>query len=150
MVNIFSGDPALEITKNGSRFNFIDGQPVMDGGFENAVLISLFTKENWAGNDLFDVADEKIGSDFEESLKEPINLDGLNKRRQAAIRALQWLIDNGSFKAILINITNPTSTFLLMTIKITPPNGEDVFLTLENFGANWQIQKTSPAHRRVL
>lgn len=148
-MSIYQGDPALKIDKEGSTLKFIEGQPVMDGGFENAVLISLFTKRSWPGNILFNQESQKIGSDFEESMKKPINLEGLNNRRDAAEKSLQWAIDKRLFKEVIVNVTNPNGNTILVNIRITPPNGSEVSLTLQNAGANWRIQRENPAHRRL-
>jgi len=148
MSDVFQGDPAVNLTSDGANLKFIQGQPVMDKGFENAVLFSLFTKENWAGNDLFDQTDQKIGSDFEESMLLPINLDGINKRRQAAENALAWMKNQGKVKDVIVTVTNPSADIIIVNIDITPPNGDAVNLTLENFGASWRFQRDDPAHRR--
>ena len=147
-MSVFQGDPAFKIGKNGSTFEFIEGQPISDQGFENAVLISLFTKREWPGNVLFRGDSQKVGSDFEKSNALPINRAGLNSRRDAALKSLQWAINKRLFKEVFVSVTNPNSNTIIVTIRITPPNGEDVNLTLENFGQNWRFQKEDPAHRR--
>lgn len=147
-MSTFQGDPAFEIDENGSNFKFIEGQPVSDQGFENAVIISLFTKRSWPGNVLFRSESKKIGSDFEEASKLPINIAGLNSRRDAALKSLDWAIKEGLFKEVLVDVTNPNSNTILVKIRVIPPNGENVDLTLENFGSNWRFQKEDPAHRR--
>lgn len=149
MTSVFQGDPAIKITKNGSEFVFKEGQPVSDKGFENAVIISLFTKRGWAGNTLFREAAKQIGSDFEEANNQPLNITGLNARREAALKALQWAKISKIFKDVLVEVTNPSANTIIVKIKIIPPNGEAVDLTLQNFGANWRFQKTDPAHRRL-
>ncbi len=148
-MSVFQGDPAFKIDRDGSDFKFIEGQPVSDQGFENAVLISLFTKRTWPGNALFESPSQQIGSDFEEASKSPINQSGLNNRRDAALKSLQWAIDSGLFKEVFVNVTNPNSNTIIVQVRIIPPNGAEVDLTLENFGPNWRFQKDDPAHRRL-
>lgn len=148
-MSVFQGDPALTITKDGSTMKFIEGQPVMDKGYENAVLISLFTSQGWVGNALALSDNEEIGSDFEESNKEPINLEGLNKRRDAAKRSMQWAVTEGIFSNVEVTVTNPSGNIIVVTILITPPTGPSLTLILENQGANWKFQKEEPAHRRL-
>ena len=147
-MSVFQGDPAIKITADGATLEFTEGQPVMDKGFENTVLISLFTKQNWPGNVFFRNAAQRIGSDFEESLKLPLNLDGLNKRRDAAEKSLQWAIDAGLFASVDVQVTNPQGQVIMVKIRITPPSGEDVNLSLSNEGASWRFQREDPAHRR--
>lgn len=146
-MSTYQGDVAFKINQEGSSFKFIEGQPVMDGGFENAVLISLFTKPNWAGNEFLTLDSQKIGSDFLDSMNLPINLEGLNRRRDAASKSLEWAKQKGLFQDVFVEVTNPNSNTILVNIRITPPNGADVDLTLENVGANWRIQRDDPAHR---
>jgi len=148
MSSIYQGDPAIKIDRDGADLQFDEGQPVMDKGFENSVIISLFSKPNWPGNVLFRSESQQIGSDFEESNKLPINKDGLNARRDAASKALEWAVSDGLFQEVDVLVTNPNSNTILVSILITPPNGESVNLTLENFGSNWRFQKEDPAHRR--
>lgn len=148
-MSIYQGDPALIITENGSDLKFTEGQPVMDQGFENAVLIALFTKKNWAGNALFRDENQKIGSDFEDLTKDSITLDRLNDIRTEARNALKGFIDSGEFKDVEVTVTNPSANNIMVKIRITPPNGDAVDLTLENFGPNWRFQKNDPAHKRL-
>ena len=148
MSSVYQGDPAFKITEDGSILKFVGGQPIMDQGFENTVLISLFTKRNWPGNVLARKDSEKIGSDFEDSHNQPVNLKGLNARRDAARKALQWAIDQGIFRDVVVNVTNPKGSIIIVNIRITPPYGENVDLNIENSGPNWKFQKDNPAHRR--
>lgn len=149
MRSAFQGDPYIVMTQDGATLSFVEGQPITDQGFENAVLISLFTRRGWVGNDLFDQLDQQIGSDFEDSMKLALNLEGLNRRRQAAESALSWLVNQGRVRDIEVNVTNPNSNIIIVSIRIFPPFGESVDLTLENFGASWRFQRDSPANGRV-
>lgn len=148
-MSAFQGDPRITIGKDGANLVFREGQPVLDRGLENAAILSLFTSENWVGNALTDVADEKIGSDFEESMKSPLNLTGLNARKQAAESALKWMKSKGLARDIDVTVSNPSGSIVIVRIVITPPQGENVNLTLENFGPNWKFQREDPAHRRL-
>jgi len=145
MAYSLEGDPRLILTENGSKLNFIGGQPTMDQGLENMVLISLFTSPGWPGNALFDNPDEKIGSDFEQSALAAINLDTLNRIRNAAERALTDPI----FGDVTVEVTNPVSHRIDVKILIKPP-GSDVFqLLIQKNGLNWVAQIENPASRRI-
>lgn len=148
-MSAFQGDPTIKFTVDGSTLKFTDGQPVMDGGYENAALISLFTEEGWVGNVFADTEAEKIGSKFLEATRRTITITSLENIRKEAISALQWLIDQRQFKSVNAEVTNPTARNIMVLITIIPPNGEAVNLTLENFGATWKFQKEDPAHRRL-
>ena len=144
MADIFSGDPRLFLSENGSRLIFKGGQPVMDRGLENLALISLFTRRGWAGNVLFSDIDQQIGGDFEEAANQPITLSMLNDVAQAAERAL----DNPAFGNVIVTVENPNSNRLNVIILIQPPGQDSKILTLSRNGDNWIAQKEEPAEGR--
>ena len=144
MTDIFSGDPRLFISENGSSFVFRGGQPVMDRGLENLALISLFTGRGWAGNVLFPDINQQIGSDFEEAANQPITLSMLNDVAQAAEKAL----DNPAFGNVIVTVENPNSSRLKVTILIQPPGQDSKVLILSRNGDNWIAQKLEPAEGR--
>ena len=144
MADIFSGDPRLFLSVNGSRFIFKGGQPVMDRGLENLALISLFTSRGWVGNTLFSDIDQQIGSDFEDAAKQPITLSMLNDVAQAAERALV----NPAFGNVIVTVENPNSNRLNVTILIQPPGQDSMVLILNRNGDNWIAQKLEPAEGR--
>lgn len=136
MKNRFQGDPKLFLTPDGVDLHFVSGNPIMDAGFENQVMISLFTKSGWWGNSLISNADQQIGSDFEEKAKGPITLKKLSEVEQNAKRVLKYR----AFGDIQVTVTNPESQRLDMAILISPP-GEDVQqLRLTRNAQNWQNQ----------
>jgi phage gp46-like protein len=145
MADIFSGDPKITIGPDGATLTFIGGQPVMDQGFENQVIIALFTEEGWAGNALFRDPDQRIGSDFLKATRQPITLRGLTDIEQAAVRALQSPI----FGRVTAEAINPSSDKLLISIIIEPPGQNSAQIILTRNGVNWQAQAINPAHERV-
>lgn len=151
MINIdrYQGDPALFLSENGSRMIFKGGQAILDAGFENAVKISLMTKQGWIGNDLFRNENKKVGSDFLKINEGSITLQGLNLREQSAKKALQWMIDSGIAQEIEVAIENPTGYILDYYILIKPPGktAQELFFTKN--GSNWIAQRFDPAHERV-
>lgn len=144
MADIFSGDPRLFLSENGSELIFKGGQPVMDRGLENMALISLFTHKGWVGNILFSDINQQIGSDFEEAASQPITLSALNDIVQAAERAL----DNPAFGNIIVTVENPNSYRLNITVLIQPPGQDSRVLILSKNGSNWIAQKEDPAEGR--
>jgi len=147
-INQFNGDPRLFLDQDGADLKFIAGQPIMDGGYENAVIISLFTRPGWYGNIFTDSDAKKIGSDFEEEAKKSITLETLNNMRQFALAALQWLIDNGSVETIEVIVNNVQSNRFEITIIIKPPGSDANVLLLTGRSNNWLIQIKAPAHQR--
>jgi phage gp46-like protein len=145
-INRFQGDPAIQITKDGANLPFLGGQPIVDAGLENAVLISLFTKNGWPGNVLFSEKEStQIGSDFETVASQPITVTSLNSIRQEALNALNWMIKNNLAQTIECVVTNPNGNIILVKILIKPPGEDALELNLTRNGINWQFQATFPA-----
>ena len=144
-MNNFEGDPVLILTNDGSTLKFVGGQPVMDRGLENLVLISLFTSLGWAGNTLFTEQNLKIGSNFLTAANQPITLQSLNDIRDAAEKALNDPI-LGKVKVVVTN----TNSYQIDVNIIIEPLGEDIQkLLVSKNGINWQSQIIDPANRRI-
>jgi len=148
--NRYAGDPAVTITPDGAKMKFINGQPVMDQGLHNAVLISLFTKKGYWGNSLITEESKKIGSDVEKTALEPIvSMQSINNMTDAIDKALSWMTDTKLSKDNEITVTNPSSNNLRATIKITPPGRDSQTLLFLKNGLNWIGQALNPAHTRM-
>lgn len=148
--NRFAGDPAVTITPDGAKMKFINGQPVVDQGLENAVLISLFTRRGYWGNSLISEESKKIGSDVEVTALEPIvSIQSVNNMTDAIDRALKWMTDTKLSQDNDITVTNPSSNNLRATIKITPPGRDSQTLLFLKNGLNWIGQALNPAHTRM-
>ena len=146
MTDIYSGDPKIVLTENGAKLVFSGGQPVMDQGLENLALISLFTSPGWSGNTLFQDINQQVGlSNFLIISKQSITLTMINDLRQAAIDAL----NNSAFGNITVDIQNPNSYRLNITITISPPGQDIQTLILTRNGENWLLQNSNPAYRRI-
>lgn len=145
-MNNFDGDPKLILTENGAELVYQDGQPVMDQGLENNVLIALFTEPDWTGNVLL-ADDQKIGSDFESQARGTLTISKLADIENSASRALasdvQKITEN------IAEVNNPTGNQLDILLRLAPP-GEDVnlLLTSKN-GLNWRSQALDPANKKV-
>lgn len=135
---MMQGDPRLIFGPGGSRLQFRGGQPLMDKGLENLVLISLFTSPGWCGNLLLKTP---IGSDFEQECNKPITLQSLTRIRNAAERALALKI----LDRVTVTVTNPRGNNLTILIRC---KGESVLLTRD--GGKWFSQATDPAYRKVI
>lgn len=127
------GDPLLIMTGNGTRINFIGGQPAMDRGLINLALISLFTRSGWCGNKLMK---EPIGSEFEETCNQPVTLRSLNLIRQAAEKALK----NPAFGSVQVAVTNPNGMQIRLVALLSPPGENPQELVLTKSGQNWIFQ----------
>lgn len=148
-MNRFQGDPRLILTADGSTLKFKGGQPVMDGGWENYVLIALLTRPGWCGNTLFDDPSQQIGSDFEEANELPITIENNDKVREAAKRALANMETDSLVSRIEIEVTNPFGYARQTRILITSPGGDVEELFIVKNGLNWLAQATDPAYKRI-
>jgi phage gp46-like protein len=117
MATEFEGDPKLYLRENGSFLHFLSGQPDMDLGIWNATLISLNTREDWAGNILFDNEVEKYGSDFELKTEQNLSIQTLNQIQNSAVRTLAWLKDVGLVDSTEVTVRNPKNHNLEIIIK---------------------------------
>jgi len=138
MTDRFQGDPKLSMTNNGAVLTFLGGQPVMDGGIENFINISLFTRPGWCGNDLFEQA-QQIGSDFEASTEQAITLNSLVNIERSAQLALKSEL----FGDIEASASNPISSKINVEIILRPPGYDEQKLLLSRDGQKWIIQARS-------
>jgi phage gp46-like protein len=148
--NRFQGDPALFLGPNGSRLIFQGGQPIMDQGLQNAVTISHFTKPGWWGNTLFKKPSQKIGSDYEDTLAEPIvDISSVNNVETSSKNCIKWMKDVRLADKIESEAINPTANIIENTVRISPV-GSDVqeFLVQKN-SINWINQALFPASEEI-
>lgn len=148
-MNRFQGDPRVFLTANGATLIFKGGQPIMDGGWENYVLIALFTRPGWCGNVLFDDPAQKIGSDFEEANQSPITARSDNDVREAAKRALANMESAGLASRVDVDVTNPSGRQRRTRVRVTSPDGRTGELLITKHGLNWIIQATDPAYLKI-
>lgn len=144
MSNIYEGDPKIIVTQNGITLRYIGGQPVMDQGLENQVVIQLITEENWTGN-IFLPQRRRIGSAVRRIARGAITLMKLNDIRQAVIAALR----SNAFGNIEAVVTNPESNYVKVVITIQPPGESSQEIILLKNGQNWINQASNPAYIRA-
>jgi phage gp46-like protein len=149
MTDRFQGDPKMTLNEEGSALTFVGGQPIMDGGIENAIFISLFTRPGWSGNFLIEDPNQQVGSNFEATLNQPITVSALNEIRDAAEKALQWMVDSGLASRVTAAVSNPSSGRIQTVVLVEYPGKDlEAFLALKN-AQNWIIQKIDPANLKV-
>ena len=149
MADRYQGDPKLTLDENGANLTFKGGQPEMDRGLENAALISLHTREGWAGNVFQRSPANRIGSKYEKTLEKPITLQVFNDVRNAAKSALQWMIDNRVASTVEAEVNNPTGKQVATMVLIQPPSEDPLVLLQTKNGLNWISQKLDPTHLRI-
>lgn len=152
-MDIYDGDPRLILGADGSRLEYKGGQPVMDKGVENIILIDLFTQnagENshtngWCGNHLMRSESAKVGSNFvDQTLNQPMTINGLENIEAAQVEALtrspygevESTASNpkGDEISILTNVESPAGTFTIRTDAVSQ---------------RWQAQVSDPANERL-
>jgi phage gp46-like protein len=155
-VTLWQGDLAMFMDGTGSEILWRGGQPVMDSGFETAVFMSLFTRKyppesdrGWFGNYLNRDNAFDIGSRFEEATQQPITLTSLTNIQTEAENALAWMIVSKLAKDIEIDVSNPRTNHLEVSIRITKPDLSIQELLLLKNGVNWIYQTLDPAHGRT-
>jgi len=145
----YQGDPRITIDQDGADLVFRAGQPVMDRGIENAVLISLLTEPGWPGNVLADTPSQKIGGRFLEATRQPITATALTDVRSAILSDLKWMVDDGLVEEIDAEVTNPEAKKLQVVIAVKPPGSDLQAFLLTNNGLLWTNQLIDPANERV-
>lgn len=153
MTDIYEGDPKLILGPSGSKFVYKGGQPVMDRGVENSMSIDLGTKaagvnsnqNGWVGNFLIRSQDQKIGTDYQDTVDNiPITLAGLAIAEQAAKAALKGSL----YGNVESNASNPSADTIVNEITVSPPAGAFKFFT-KSFSQLWQFQAVDPANERI-
>jgi len=138
-MSIYQGDPKLSSDGNGLTLTFKGGQPEMDKGLINAILNTLFY-DPWFVN--YTQSDDlyHIGCGFNEALKKPITVANLELARSVALKALQWLIDEGAASEIDVRLRNPVSNQVQVLVMIKPPAQSAIVLLATKYGLNWKYQ----------
>lgn len=132
----YQGDPKLTISpySNGG-INYTLGQPVMDTGLENAVVISLGTLKGWWGNLLMSKESQKIGSDYDLLTHDTLNFDQIKKIEDNAETTLNWMKTEGIIESAESLVNNPQADRIENSIAIKKPTGE-----VEIYQLNWDQQ----------
>jgi phage gp46-like protein len=142
------GDPKIKIDSDGADLMFKGGQPIMDSGLENAVLISLFSGSEWFGN-AFASPSSRIESRFYPLTLKAITASRLAELERAVKADLKGLVAQGVMADPSVRASNPTGDRLQIEITISPPGTEAEVILLSRYGANWAVQTTNPASSRV-
>lgn len=146
MFDRFDGDPKLIMTDNGVDMQYVEGQPLMDAGFENQTQISLFTETGWVGNIFFDNEKEKIGSTFETTAKGNLTLSKLEEIRKIVEKDLE----NDAFESVTASVSNPSLNYIKVSALIKPKGQDSQSLLFLKNGLNWLNQANNPSYRRVI
>jgi phage gp46-like protein len=132
----YQGDPKLTISPyEDGGINYYLGQPIMDTGLENAVIISLGTKKGWWGNLLMKKESQKIGSNYDELTHDILNFNQLRKIEKETEKILSWMINEGIIESVDSVVNNPQVDRIENTITIKKAPG-----IVETYQLNWDQQ----------
>lgn len=106
-------------------------------GFETAVAISLFSwarddsadttvvpqKFGWWGDTFAPNAGDRTGSKLWTLARAKVNADTMGKAKTFALEALQWMIDDGAAKSVLVEVERYNIETIAMKISITRKQG---------------------------
>jgi phage gp46-like protein len=145
----FDGEPRLIVTDNGTTIEVRGGQPVMDAGLENAILISLFTDAGWWGNQYVEPEYHLGDSKFESIISGTITKTTFVQAEGEAKRSLKWLIDEGLSSEIIAKVSNRDGIGIDVDITVVRPNGDEQQISLRRYGTNWIRQGEDPASARL-
>jgi phage gp46-like protein len=138
------GDIYLFHTEDGGQISFENGMPIIDGGLETTVYISLFSSLGWWGNDISQTS-EQMNSQLEtittRTLTNQARLDAIEFTRQA----LQWMIDDNVAREIQIEATIISVSTLVIDIMITQP---DFTLITTRYELNWDNELNDPVFKK--
>jgi phage gp46-like protein len=131
----FEGDVKLSICPDECGIKYQNGNPVMTGGIDNAILISEYTAPGWWANLLISNESEKYGSEYEEAARGVITAGKLKRIQDKGEDAIQWMIKEKISSKNEVVSNNPQADRIESTIKvIRPATGA------EKYEINWKRQ----------
>lgn len=145
----FDGEPRLCLVEGGTTWDVRGGQPVMDAGHENGVLISLLTKANWWGNYVLENKYRLPDSNFDNLMEGPIIRSTLIDSEKEVVRVLQYLVEQKVVSKITASIYLDSTGAPVANIEIHGIEGTIETFYLRKHGLNWIRQVTDPAHARL-
>ena len=134
------GDPKIFMLPGGIEIIYAGGQPIMDNGLENMILILLFTERGWSMNKILPLS-QQIGSDYLEETRKSITVTQLRKIEIAAEAALLPISDNNIGTITGLSVKMVTGSQIYLSFTINPPGKNPVQIELSGYGNNWQLQK---------
>jgi len=143
----YAGDVLMSNTADGGEITFVNGQPVMTGGFETAAFLCLFggnfdddglegNKKTWWANLNENIPHRRYISRFQNLVRRvPLITGNLRRFEEAAKSDLDGFKAEGIADAIEVEATIPRRNFLKLVIDIKSPTGEN---SQTEFLINWQ------------
>jgi phage gp46-like protein len=142
------GDLYLYDTENGGEISIRNGEPVMDGGMESAVYLSLFGSDNsehWMNEYL--IGSEKVEGRFFSFIKGTgKTADTMKRAQKIAEMDLLWFVKDGIADEVTVDLSSINTIHILLTVNIMKDKN-----TLHNskYELNWISEATNPARGRI-
>jgi phage gp46-like protein len=148
MSKLRQGDILLYNTSDGGEIKNENGEPEMDGGFENAVFLSMFEsdgKPHWT--DEYKTESAKGKAEFYNFIiGNTKTIGNINHAVLLLEKDLEWIKTDTIADTINIDIEDTDVNRILVSIEILA-NGETLF---ENkYEINWGLQKEDPGSGRI-
>lgn len=148
MSQLRQGDLYLFQTLDGGNIEIVNGEPVMDGGFESATYLSLFgadSSTHWMNE--YQSESEKMTGQFYNFIKSnPKTVLNINKAQELAKLDLQWFINDGIADTINAEITSSSVNRIELVVEILL-NGETI--SSNEYKINWDYMRNDLASERV-
>jgi len=133
----------VKANDGGFDIAIIGDDIAVDGGLETAVLLSLFSdalvstdelaavddetdRRGWWGDDLADDSNQRTGSKLWLYDRESFASIKVDRIKEAATEALQWLIDDGVAKAVTVTASTVKPKTVSLTVVIERFLGDPV------------------------
>ena len=148
MATLREGDLYIYQTPDGGDIKNTLGEPVMDGGLESAVYLSLFLSESSAHwmNEYFS-DDEKIECRFAAYIKgAPKTASTITRAEELAGLDLAWMTRAKIADEIDVTITSTDAKTAALMVEIRK-NGTTILQT--QYSVNWSHQQQDPASGRL-
>jgi phage gp46-like protein len=130
-------DLYVQPTPDGGEITIVNGEPRKTSGLETAVYFSLFTAE-WWGNAIAD-SPERYRSRIPAILDGRLTPATARRIEQAAVDALQWLIDTGTVERVEPEAEIVGSSQLHLRVTIYEQQGD----TVVGYAINWDAQEAT-------
>lgn len=127
------GDPKLYFDGAISDLKNEGGQPVMDSGLENALLISAFTDPGYWGNSIAK-SGEEIGSGVGELLRSPLTSKTRLDIEESIKESLAWMIRDQVATKINVRAVISGSGVLKVLIEVERKDEKSVY----GYEINWE------------
>lgn len=141
-----AGDIALLELESGIDLIVDKGDLISDDGLRTAVLISLFTdrrvsaeelppgetnRRGWWADSIAEEPGDQIGSKLWLLEREKQTSEVLERAREYAEEALQWMIEDSVAASVSVATSYPARGILRIEVEITRPNKETASLAYD-------------------